>query len=133
LAHFAFAGEQPPVVDQIVTPPSFQEGQGTLRARVRDDGDLTQVEVWAFVYAPSFEAPGPNPDGTLPALDLPRVELSDTNGDGEFVGVYEDFVESGTYRVLVYAEDAEGNISLPGVAEVQTGWAIYLPLVVRNP
>ena len=134
LANFAFAlgSGRPPVVDQVLPPTSIQDGEGLIRARVRDDGDLAQVDVWAIVYPPSFEEPEPSPDGTMPDLDLPEVTLSDSDRDGEFVGVYEDFSEGGVYRLVVYAEDGQGNLSQPGVLEVQTVWPVYLPLILRQ-
>ena len=103
-----------------------------LRARVRDDGDLGQVQVWAVVYPPSFEEPEPSPDGILPDLDLPKLVLSDTDGDGEYVGLYEGFSEMGTYWVVVYAEDAEEHLAQPSVLEVRRARTTYLPLVLRR-
>ena len=45
----------------------------------------------------------------MPDLNLPPLALSDTNHDGEFVGLYEDFTETGSYHIVVYAEDAEAT------------------------
>jgi hypothetical protein len=132
LSNFASSSERPPVIDQVSPPGSIRDGEGALRARVRDDGELAQVTVWAIVYPPSFEEPEPLPDGTMPDLDLPLLILSDTDQDGEFVGVYESFTEAGIYRAVTYAEDAEGNLSRPVAVEVQTEWTVYLPLVLRE-
>ncbi len=132
LANFSFSGERPPVIEWVLPPADIQDGQGALRAQIRDDGDASQLKVWAIVYPPSFERPEPGADGTLPDLNLPPLSLSDTDQDGEFVGLYEDFTESGTYQALVYAEDAEGNLSQPVSVEIQTGWDVYLPLVIRQ-
>ena len=67
----------------------------------------------------------------MPNLALPAVVLFDSDGDGEYVGIYDGFVEDGVYRLLIYAEDGEGNLSQPGVLEVRTRWPVYLPLVMR--
>jgi hypothetical protein len=132
LSNFAFAGERPPVIDQVSPPASIQDGRGAIQARVRDDGDLSQGDVWAIVYPPSFEEPEPSPDGTMPDLNLPMLDLSDTDGDGEFVGLYEGFNETGMYRVVVYAEDAEGNLSQPVAMEIPKGvWPTMLPSVTK--
>ena len=66
LSHFTFAGERPPVIDQVLPPSVIQNGQGSLRAQVRDDGDLAAVQVWAIVYPPSFVETEPLPDGACP-------------------------------------------------------------------
>ena len=85
--------------------------------------------MWVEVYGPSFVEPAPA--GTTPDLNLPQVHLSDTNGDGTYTGVYEDFVEEGAYRLVAYAEDGAGNLSQPGVLEVRV-WAVYLPLMLKQ-
>jgi hypothetical protein len=124
--------DSPPVIDRVAPPASIVDGDGVLRAWVRDDGGAEGLEVWAFVYSPSFEEPVPTGDGTMPDLGLPKVPFSDTNGDGEYVGLYEDFTEDGAYHVVVYAQDAAGNHALPAVTTVRTRWWVYLPIVVRN-
>jgi len=58
--------------------------------------------------------------------------LSDSDEDGEFVGVYEDFSEKGTYRLVVYAEDGDGNLSEPKTGEVRMGGSVYLPFILRQ-
>jgi len=131
LASFALAGGRPPAVDGVWLPAGIQEGQGIIRAQVRDDGNMRQVGVWVVVYPPSFEEPEPSADGTMPELGLPEVALSDSDEDGEYVGVYEGFVEEGVYRLVVYAEDGEGNLAQPEVLEVRTWWPVYLPLLIR--
>ena len=42
------------------------------------------------------------------------------------------FVEEGLYRLVGYAWDDDGNLSLPREATAMVGeWWVYLPLVVR--
>jgi hypothetical protein len=130
LANFAFPVERPPVVDKVLPPESVQGGQCILRARVRDDASV--VQVWAIVYPPSFDEPEPVAEGTMPDLGLPQVDLSDSNYDGVYKGVYEDCTEEGTYRLVVYAEDAEENLSQPAVLEARVKWQVYLPSVMRG-
>lgn len=132
LSDFALVGGRPPVIDQVLPPPVIQNGQGMVRAQVRDDGNLAALRVWAILYPPSFVEPAPPPDGTMPELNLPRLELSDTNQDGEYVGWYEAFTERGAYQAVVYAEDAEGNLSQPAALAIWSSWPLYLPLVMRG-
>jgi uncharacterized repeat protein (TIGR01451 family) len=129
LANFAFPGDRPPVIDLVLPPASIQDGEGIIRAQVRDDTSIARV--WVEVYSPSFVEPEPAPDGTIPDLGVPEVPLTDSDGDGEYVGVYENFTEEGVYRLVAYAEDGEGNLSQPKVLEVLVRWRVYLPLVLR--
>jgi hypothetical protein len=121
------------VIDEISDPSTIQSGLGLLAAKVRDDTSVARV--WVIVYPPSFEEPEPSPEGTIPELNLPEVVLSDSDGDGEFVGIYEGFTEDGVYRLVVYAEDGEGNVSQPDVLEVNMGSgdaSTYLPILLRE-
>ena len=122
--------DHPPAIGKVTPPSSIVDGDGVLRAQVQDDSGI-EVDVWIVVYPPDFEEPAPTEDGTIPELDLPIVLLSDSDGDGEYIGVYEDFTEDGVYHVVVYAQDAGGNQSLPVVMTVRTKWWVYLPLVLR--
>ncbi len=129
LAHFTFTGSRPPMIDQVLPPTNIENGEGQIRAQVRDD--LGVARVWVEVYPPSFIPPDPTPDGIMPELNLPMITLSDSNDDGEYVGVFEDFTESGIYRLIVYAEDDEDNISQPVVLEIRTTWQIFLPVTMH--
>ncbi len=131
LANFAFSGERPPVIDAIRSPVIGENGEGTLRVEVRDDTGIAKV--WTEIYTPSFVEPAPAADGTIPDLNLPEVTLSDSNGDGVYIGVYEGFTTDGDYRLVTYAEDNAGNLSQPSVYTVTVGQTmVYLPLILRN-
>jgi hypothetical protein len=101
-----------------------QGSQGTIEAEVRDDGSVS--EVWAVIYPPSYQSPASGE--ALVLEDLPTVTLTDGNGDGVYVALYDGFDEAGTYRVVVYAVDEEGLVGRPRDAEVHR---LYLPLVLR--
>ena len=123
--------DHPPAIGKVTPPSSIVDGDGVLRAQVQDDSGI-EMDVWAVVYPPDFEEPAPTGNGTIPELGLPRVLLSDSDGDREYVGLYEDFTEDGVYHVVVYAQDAGGNQALPVVMTVRTKWWVYLPLVMRS-
>jgi hypothetical protein len=48
-----------------------------------------------------------------------------------YEGVYEGFTEEGVYRLVAYARDNDGNLSLPQQATVG-GHSVFLPLLMRN-
>ena len=49
----------------------------------------------------------------MPITDLPTVELTDDNADGDYEGFYDGFTMSGTYRITIYAADTNDIYSLP--------------------
>jgi hypothetical protein len=124
----AFFGDRPPVIDVITVTVSSEGYVGTLKARVRDDIEVR--DVWAVIYPPSFEEP--DPADTMPELELTSIKLWDLDGDGEYSGTYGGFTEIGEYHIVVYAEDDEGDQAAPKGVDVQRGWEVYLPLVVRE-
>ena len=46
------------------------------------------------------------------------MELSDTDYDGIYEGVYDNFTAKGTYKISIYATDAGGVFSPPAHTEV---------------
>ena len=137
LRSFAYAGsldddgEWVPYIVQAFGPDStVSNRQGTIRAEVRDDEEVAQV--WATIYSPSYEPPTEQEE--LVVEDLPILELSFDSND-TFEGTYNDFRETGTYRVVIYAQDNDGRLSYPTEIEVEVkgsaGGELYLPLVTR--
>ena len=128
---FAFAGtlpgeEWPPYVVQGMEPSKIDQGQGVIRAEVRDDEGVKRV--WAVIYAPSYQAP--ETDDELVREMLPTIVLLDQGGDW-YGATYTGFNEVGVYRVVIHAEDDDGREARPLAVEVWTGWQVYLPLVLR--
>jgi len=71
--------------------------------------------VWALIYAPSYTSPPPGDDMVIE--DVPKVQLTDPDGDGIYTANYGNFYEQGTYRVVVYASDSLGSSARPMEAE----------------
>jgi hypothetical protein len=115
------------VVDWLEVRGISQNGEGTIRARVRDD--VTVVTVTAEVYPPGFTVPDTG-EGETPVLPVDRVDLQDRDGDGVYEEVYTDFTEEGVYRLVAYAWDNDGNLSLPRQATAGER-KVFLPLVMR--
>jgi len=129
---FAYAGtlsgeQWPPYVVTAIGPSVIIQRQGVIRAEVRDDEQVRRV--WAVIYPPSYTPPQTGEE--LVSEVLPTIVLA-AQGNGQYAATYTDFAEMGAYRVVVYAEDNGGREARPVAIEVQTGWAVYLPLVIRQ-
>ncbi len=103
---------------------------GTLTAQVQE-GSAKIDQVWAAVYAPSFQ----EPSGTTLSLGVPVVQLAaDPNVNGKYTTTYPNgFSEPGQYRVVFYARDrsddyATPRLVIPGAGPTER---VYLPLVLR--
>jgi hypothetical protein len=86
------------------------------------------------VFAPSF---GPLPSGCsgpTRIVDVPVASLADADGEGVYTGTF-SFTESRAYRLVVHAQDGEGNLALPVMG---LAWAsadarrLYIPLLLRG-
>lgn len=86
-------------------------------------------KVWAVLYPPSFVEPPPG--DTTPELELPTIDLTDSDGDGEYTGTYTEFTERGAWRVVVYASDGANNQAVPQRGSIWVGTRLWLPLVVK--
>jgi len=122
-----FAGS-PPAIDWVRMGP-VSGGQATVVAQVRDDFGVAGV--WAVVYPPGFVEPEPTQDGTTPVLNVPTATLTLAAGTDLYGTAYRGFTQTGQYRLVVYAQDGDGNQALPQAVGVCAG-RVYLPLVLRG-
>ncbi len=108
-------------------PDLITDGQGTLRAEVRDNKGVKRV--WAAVYAPSYQAPASVEE--LVAEDVPILEFT-AQGNNQFSAGYDKFTENGLYQIALYAEDNDGLKARLLVLPVKNGNTdtIFLPLVI---
>jgi hypothetical protein len=129
---FAYAGtlpgtEWPPHIAWA----SFAQSIGFIQAEVQVQAGRIISEVWALLYAPSYEPPESSED--LEAEDVPKVALTDPDENGLYTATTAEFVEQGAYRVVVYAVDTIGLNARPKEAAGGGGGnMIYLPVVLRN-
>ncbi len=136
LRGFAYPGSmpglEPPYIAWVKGPETIANNRGTIQALVEDDvPGATGLNVWAVIYEPSYAPPPPGEEMVLEA-NLPTVRLEDMNNDDVYEGVFTGFDQLGAYRIVVYAVDEDGLESRPRAATLQTGWGIYLPLVIRE-
>lgn len=115
--------------DIVAVSVSVVDGTGTISATVERGDEETEI-VWAGIYPPSFK----EPDYTTLELGVPLLRLLEQEETGgTYVESYSAFVETGQYRVVVYAQDEAGNQASPEVVMVGLGVAeVYLPLVVKS-
>ncbi|MDA3787011.1 MAG: hypothetical protein PF503_00710 [Desulfobacula sp.] len=110
------AGDIP--IIQTVSPETTLNGEisATLYAdNIIDSDDIEKV--WAIITPPDYATADPD----VPVLSVPTVEMGLT-GNTKYEGIYMDFGSTGTYNIAIYAQDSEGNISLPrNTSFIQTG------------
>lgn len=119
----------PPYIAKTYPPTAIEDGRGLLRANVRDD-DNAVSHVWAVIYPPSY-AP-PTTGDALVQEALATVTLL-VEGNDWYRAYYDGFRENGTYRVVIYADDAQDLEARPleMLVEINNGSRVFLPLVVR--
>ncbi len=89
------------------------------------------TRAWLVVYSPGFVAPPPSADPTPPVLNVPTRTLT-ASGTDLFSASFNGLTQTGPYRLVVYAQDADGNQALPVAALATAGHAVYLPLAVKG-
>jgi hypothetical protein len=119
-------GSAAPWIAEVSVSQQASGYTGVITATIYDDGELE--EVWAEIYPPSYRPPD-DPD-SVQVIDVPQVRLSPIEG-GAYGGAYGGFTEIGEYQIVIYARDDEHSQAVPKVTTVQTGWNVYLPLVLR--
>ncbi len=91
--------------------PGFQsvENGGLISASMVFTGTTTahMQRVWATVQAPDYV---PDTSGGFGLVDLPYFNLEDAEGNLAYKGQYDDFTQTGVYKVTLYAKDYSGNV-----------------------
>ncbi len=100
-------------------------GRGEIWAEVRDNSSVTTV--LATIYPPSYQAPTA---GEELLLGPPPITLQG-RGNNMYAGLYGDFSEVGTYRIVVSAVDEDNLESRVLELEFEAGGRLFLPLVTR--
>ena len=121
-------GEQwPPYIVTARGPETIAGGSGAIQAEVRDDERVRRV--WAVIYPPSYQPPADQEE--LVQEVLPSIVLNNLGG-GQFGASYAGFSETGTYRVIIHAEDDSDLEALPKAIKVWNGQQLFLPVLVRQ-
>lgn len=110
----------------------FAGAKGQIWADVLDDQGVDDLHVWAMVYPPSYEPPTSSEEIVPAVRRLSLAELSGTEAQyGAEYDAYRFFNEAGEYRIVIYAKDDDGLVARPKEIVLQTGWELYLPLLLR--
>lgn len=104
-----YAGNAPEIGHVALTPVGIGESTSTITVSEITDDQAVQ-SVWGIVTPPYADL---TQLGT-PVQNLPRFDLFKQE-DGSYTGSFDGFEQPGTYQVAIYAQDQEGNTSLPYV------------------
>ncbi len=85
--------------------------------------------VWAVLVPPDYD---PGAPGSA-HVELPMVQLVDTNGDNRFEALSSDFIAGGEYLVSFYVMNELHEVSLPMTRTITTPgsfpWIFLTPLL----
>jgi hypothetical protein len=132
---FPYAGtfpsiKWPPYIVQAEVG-EINNDEAIISAEGRDDQGEGVLSVEAIVYKPSYQPPDTE-SAEMPQENLPALSLRDLDGDGIYTTLYENFDESGQYRIVINAIDIETLQARPKEVIVQTGgYQLYLPAITR--
>ncbi|MCC6354797.1 MAG: hypothetical protein IT577_12980, partial [Verrucomicrobiae bacterium] len=116
----------PPLMAGVYLGPSFIAGKdipqiGHVMGGQMLQGD-TAATLWAYDIVSAYPLervwcmvvpPGHDPDPQNPVADLPTLDLSYNATTGRYEARYAGFTELGTYKLVYYARDIWGSVSLP--------------------
>ncbi len=100
---YQFAGDDP-FIGSVSITPTLQSSASAEIAAQQVISTSTITNVWAIISPPR--------GGTLKTITL-------TEDGGNYSNNYDEFNLNGTYQVAVYAQDEDGNVSLPQFADIE--------------
>lgn len=110
---FAIAGIVPEITSQT---PDLNISAQTMQQFSVTISDLSgQTTAWAVVKPPDYQEPEVVEELEAPEVSLPTFDLFDEESgvlDGEFKASYNDFVYNGQYRIVFYARNADGLVTV---------------------
>ncbi|MEM7129111.1 MAG: C13 family peptidase [Chloroflexota bacterium] len=122
----------PPTIFQISGPSDLENGQGVLRAEVKDDVGIKHV--WATIYPPSYREPT---EGEALVRDedddsILTLRLTATDDEGWYSVSYDGFDKLGLYRIVFHAENQQSLVSSPKDLTIGSPVdSLFLPLVLH--
>lgn len=83
----------------------------------------TVHSVWALIQPPDYDLPDVVNDFQVPVVTHPIINLYETNGNGIYKGVFDQFSYNGLYRIVFFVRDSNNhvNISDPTYISVKGG------------
>jgi hypothetical protein len=107
--NFGIASLYPEIASQT---PSITISAGTSQSLFAQLSSLERIEaVWAVITPPDYVPPSTTGGLEAPVVTLPTIKLASA-GNGRFEGVYQDFKVSGDYRLIFYARNSTGYVTV---------------------
>jgi tripartite motif-containing protein 71 len=106
----------PPEIAEVSEDQELPEGtnNATVWALVSAMG--TGGRVWGIVVPPDYREAGSEVEYAMPDIGFPTVDFKSTEKN-RYEGICEDLDKEGVYKILIYAEDADGT-SQPKLARI---------------
>ncbi len=124
------AGKDIPIIGTICGNQLIDEGTEAILWADDVVSAYGISRVWCLVIPPGYVVT--NADN--PVSEIPELDLSYSNQSGRYEARYPGFSQDGTYKVLYYAKDIWGSVSLPRQSYViQSGYDERVVLVECGP
>jgi hypothetical protein len=103
---FRVSASPPPIITEVKIKKS-----GNLECHVNIKDELDSV--WATIIPPNYSSLPLNPRNGIAYYNLPTIELYEDIAEEAYWGKFNGFVKSGTYSVICYAKNNDGDVSIP--------------------
>jgi len=111
---FGIASLYPEIQEQTESLAISADTSVELNVTLPDHSART--DIWAVIEPPNYRPPDVVEDLEAPEVRLPTVDLTDEDTenvlDGIFTGSYENFACNGEYRIIFYARNTDGLVTV---------------------
>jgi hypothetical protein len=114
--NFAIADLSPEILE--ISPSQTVTANEPHTFYVKMAGMVGIQRVWAVVIPPGYTPPEISHDFEAPEVHLPMFDLSASDQENHFEGVYDKFQYNDIYRIIFYASNEKGNVSVSQMIEV---------------
>jgi hypothetical protein len=114
--NFAIADLYPEILE--ISPNQTVTANASHSFYVKLAGMVSIKRVWAVVIPPGYTPPEITNDFEAPEVRLPIFDLTRTDQENHFEGTYDDFRYNDIYRIIFYASNEKGNVSVSQMIEV---------------
>ena len=86
--------------------------------------------VWCVIVSPSHQ---PDTSAGIPVLDIPELDLlPDSVNPGRYQATFDGLTEAGTYKVMFFAQDIWGGVSISKQSYINQGGFLEQAIVVAG-
>jgi hypothetical protein len=114
--NFAIADLSPEILE--ISPGQTVTANEPHTFYVKLAGMVRIKRVWAVVIPPGYTPPEITHDFEAPDVQLPIFDLTQSDQENHFEGVYDQFQYNDIYRIIFYASNEKGNVSVSQMIEV---------------